>query len=82
VYFLGNGNDAVEKERESKRERLQVLKHDDYADFGGGFSFTRLGPESFPPRQSARQMTPTSCLVQLHTRLSRLEPQGKKANNL
>jgi hypothetical protein len=79
--LFGNGNDTPEEEWESER-RLRVVKHEDDADFGGGFSVPRLKPGSFPPRQSVRQMTPTSFLVQSHTRLSRLEPQGKKANNL
>jgi hypothetical protein len=81
VYFLGMGTTRLKKNG-NLRGRLRVVKHEDDADFGGGFSVTRLKPGSFPPRQSVRQMTPTSFLVQSHTRLSRLEPQGEKANNL
>jgi hypothetical protein len=63
------------------RELFSVLKPDQ-ADFGEGFSFTKLETESLSPRQRVRHMTPTSFSVQLHARLSRLHPRREKANNL
>ncbi len=41
VYFWGMGVTSLEKNG-NRRERLRVVKHDDDADFGGGFLFTRL----------------------------------------